>query len=129
MDADNPRMDVFFGWKGRRPGHRRRTLQGHWMAGCQYQASITDFSAVGYQYAKILQEKLKVPVGVIMTTWGGTVIEAWMDRQSLASFPGIKVLNTDDTAKIFKNEPTVLYNAMVQLLVGYGIKRRHLVPG
>lgn len=45
-----------------------------------------------------------------------------MDQQSLASFPGIKVLNADDTAKIFKNEPTVLYNAMVHPLVGYGIK-------
>lgn len=120
MDADNPQIRLF-----RLERVQARTLQTDCKAtGWQEAnaASVTDFSAVGYQYAKMLQEKLKVPVGVIMTTWGGTVIEAWMDRQSLASFRGIKVLNVDDTAKIFKNEPTVLYNAMVHPLVGYGIK-------
>ncbi|HEY4112229.1 sialate O-acetylesterase [Puia sp.] len=84
--------------------------------------SVRDFSAVGYQYAKILQEKLKVPVGMIMTTWGGTVVEAWMNQHSLGAFPEIKVLGEADTAKINKNEPTVLYNAMVQPLVGFGIR-------
>src|SRR5690606_32760256 len=29
--------------------------------------SVSEFSAVGYMYAKILQERLKIPVGVIMT--------------------------------------------------------------
>jgi sialate O-acetylesterase len=82
--------------------------------------SVGNFSAVGYQYAKILQEKLKVPVGMIMTTWGGTVVEAWMDRHALEAFPDIKV--PGDTVKINKNEPAVLFNAMVNPLVGYGIK-------
>ena len=84
--------------------------------------SVREFSAVGYQYAKILQETLKVPVGVIMTTWGGTVVEAWMDRHSLEAFPDIKIPEEGDTTKINKNEPTVLFNAMVNPLVGYGIK-------
>lgn len=84
--------------------------------------SVKEFSAVGYQYAKALQEKLKVPVGVIMSVWGGTMIEAWMNRNSLAGFPEIKILPSTDTAKINKNEPTVLFNAMIQPLAGYGIK-------
>lgn len=82
--------------------------------------SVKDFSAVGYQYAKILQEKLKVPVGVIMTVWGGTMIEAWMDSASVKAFPGVKP--AADTAKIAKNDPSVLYNAMIHPLIGYGIK-------
>jgi len=84
--------------------------------------SVKEFSAVGYQYAKALQEKLKVPVGVIMSVWGGTVIEAWMNKSSLAAFPEIKILSSTDTSKINKNEPTVLFNAMIQPLAGYGIK-------
>ncbi|MBS1601599.1 MAG: sialate O-acetylesterase [Bacteroidetes bacterium] len=84
--------------------------------------SVGNFSAVGYQYAKLLQEKLKVPVGMIMTTWGGTVVEAWMDRHALEAFPDIKVLADGDTTKINKNEPAVLFNAMVNPLVGYGIR-------
>jgi len=120
MDADNPQIRLF-----RLERAQSRTPQTDCKATGWQQAdaaNVSDFSAVGYQYAKILQEKLKVPVGVIMTTWGGTVIEAWMDRESLALFPGIKVLHVDDTAKITKNEPAVLYNAMVRPLVGYGIK-------
>ncbi len=77
---------------------------------------------MGYQYAKLLQARLRVPVGMIMSAWGGTVIEAWMDRRSLDSFPFVKVLSTEDTAKINKNEPTVLFNAMIHPLLGYGIR-------
>lgn len=73
--------------------------------------SVSEFSAVGYIYAKLLQEKLKVPVGVIMTAWGGTKIEAWMKEFLLAG-----------KAKINHNSPTVLYNAMINPIVGYGIK-------
>jgi sialate O-acetylesterase len=83
--------------------------------------SVKDFSAVGYMYAKILQEKLKVPVGVIMSVWGGTMVEAWMDQASLKEFPEIKM--APDTAKVInKNDPTVLFNAMINPFVGYGIK-------
>jgi sialate O-acetylesterase len=82
--------------------------------------SVKDFSAVAYLYAKILQEKLKVPVGVIMSVWGGTMIEAWMDQASLKEFPEIKT--APDTGKIQKNAPTVLFNAMINPFAGYGIK-------
>ena len=81
-----------------------------------------EFSAVGYQYAQMLQRKLKVPVGMIMSTWGGTKIEAWMNAKSLEDFPEIKILPIDDTAKIAKNDPTVLFNAMINPFLGYGIK-------
>jgi sialate O-acetylesterase len=120
MDADNLQIRLF-----RLDRSMSRTPQGDVKATPWQEAnaaSVAEFSAVGYQYAKILQEKLKVPVGIIMSTWGGTVIEAWMDRQSLEKFPRVKVLAAADTAGINKNEPAVLYNAMIQPLVGYGIK-------
>jgi len=120
MEADDPRIRLF-----RLERAQSRSPQSDCKATGWQMAnatSVADFSAVGYQYAKLLQAQLKVPVGIIMTTWGGTVIEAWMDRQSLGLFPGIKVLDATDTVRINKNEPTVLYNAMVHPLVGYGIK-------
>jgi len=120
MDADNPQIRLF-----RLERAQSRIPQSDCKATPWQEAnaaSVTDFSAVGYQYAKILQEKLKVPVGIIMSTWGGTVIEAWMDQASLKNFPDIRVLQPADTTKITKNEPTVLYNAMIQPLIGFGIK-------
>ncbi|HYG38712.1 MAG TPA: sialate O-acetylesterase [Cytophagales bacterium] len=84
--------------------------------------NVKEFSAVGYQYAKLLQEKLKVPVGIIQTAWGGTMIEAWMNQHSLKNFPEIKIKAPEDTSKINKNDPTVLFNGMVKPLIGFGIK-------
>ena len=81
-----------------------------------------EFSAVGYQFAQTLQRKLKVPVGVIMSTWGGTKIEAWMTNNALQAFPEIKIPAVTDTAEIIKNDPTVLFNAMINPFLGYGIK-------
>ena len=81
-----------------------------------------EFSAVGFQYAQMLQRKLKVPIGMIMSTWGGTKIEAWMNARSLEGFPEIKIPDIADTAKIGKNDPTVLFNAMINPFLGYGIR-------
>lgn len=82
--------------------------------------AVKKFSAVGYNFAKILRQRLKVPVGIIQTTWGGTPIEAWMNDASLKSVEGVKYPAAN--AKMTKNDPMVLYNAMVAPLVGYNIK-------
>ncbi len=36
------------------------------------------FSAIGYFFARALAEKLRVPVGIIHSSWGGTPIESWL---------------------------------------------------
>lgn len=41
------------------------------------------FSAVGYFLGKRMQEKTNVPQGVIVNSWGGTPIEAWISKDSL----------------------------------------------
>ncbi|MDR0543361.1 MAG: hypothetical protein LBH19_14280, partial [Dysgonamonadaceae bacterium] len=40
--------------------------------------TLAPVSAPGYFFAKILADSLDVPVGLISTSWGGTVIESWM---------------------------------------------------
>ena len=39
--------------------------------------NIIPFSAVGYFFAKELNEYLNVPIGIIHASWGGSSIEAW----------------------------------------------------
>ena len=43
------------------------------------------FSAVGYFLGKRMYEKTKVPQGIIVNSWGGTPIEAWISKDSLMS--------------------------------------------
>ncbi len=36
-----------------------------------------DFSAVAWYFARQIEEREKVPVGIIDSTWGGTMVESW----------------------------------------------------
>ncbi|MCK6489463.1 MAG: hypothetical protein L6R48_14255 [Planctomycetes bacterium] len=46
--------------------------------------NLGGFSAVGWFTARSLQQRLKIPVGVVACAWGGTNIRAWMAEESLA---------------------------------------------
>ena len=45
------------------------------------------FSAVGYFFGRELHRDLKVPIGLIHTSWGGTICEAWASAEGLAPLP------------------------------------------
>ncbi len=83
--------------------------------------NVADFSAVGYQFAKRLQKRLKVPVGVIQSTWGGTNIIGWMGKDAMQGFNDYK-MPSDTLKKILPSHPTTLFNAMIHPLLPYKIK-------
>lgn len=45
------------------------------------------FSAVGYFFSREVHEKLKVPVGLIHSSWGGTPVETWLPESAMKSNP------------------------------------------
>lgn len=53
-------------------------------------------SAIGYFFAKKINQRLHVPVGLIVNPWGGTTQEAWMPRESLEHFPVYKEIYEKD---------------------------------
>lgn len=53
--------------------------------------TVSDFSAVAYYFARDLQKQLRVPVGIIEASWGGTPIEVWMEMEYLKSKPQYRV--------------------------------------
>ena len=65
--AQEPQTDVVGSWVQAKP------------------ETIDSFSAVGYAFARKLQRDLKVPVGMIHTSWGGTVAEAWTNSKYFSS--------------------------------------------
>ncbi len=58
-------------------------FKGQWSV-CTPQ-SVGSFSAVGYFFGRTLHQVLKVPVGLIDNSWGGSSCEAWVNRDLLAA--------------------------------------------
>jgi len=56
--------------------------------------TIANFSAVGYFFGRELFRRLNVPIGLINSSWGGTVAEAWTSREALLAVPELKELIT-----------------------------------
>ncbi len=52
--------------------------------------NIMNFSAVAYFYGRYLYQKEKIPIGLIMSAWGGTNIEAWTSYDGLLRIPDMK---------------------------------------
>ncbi|MBN2807231.1 MAG: glycosyl hydrolase family 2, partial [Prolixibacteraceae bacterium] len=49
-----------------------------------------NFSATAYFFGKQLQETLGIPVGLIHSSWGGTVAEAWTSLQEVSTVEGFE---------------------------------------
>lgn len=101
------------------------------------------FSAVAYYFGKMLQDSLKVPIGLICNAVGGSTTESWVDRHSLEKhFPAIlkdwtqndfiqewarkrALLNLQKSTNSFKRhpyEPCYLYEAGILPLQQYPLK-------
>jgi sialate O-acetylesterase len=59
---------------------------------------------------------------MIMTSVGGTMVEAWMSKESLFAFPQVKIPSTLENNKYPHREPTPVFNAMVAPLLKFNIK-------
>jgi sialate O-acetylesterase len=53
-------------------------------------ASVREFSAVAYYFGREIHQKSKVPLGIIESSWGGTVAEAWTSLRSLTADAGLR---------------------------------------
>jgi sialate O-acetylesterase len=118
----------FFTVKKRVSKEPQENLEGGEWGACTPQ-SVAAFSAVGYFFGRNLYEHLKVPVGLIHTSWGGTVAETWTSAQTIEKDPDLsellgKLKNADMNAtKVGPNNfPTLLYNGMLNPVIPYGIK-------
>jgi sialate O-acetylesterase len=98
----------------------RDKIGGHTSWQSATPASVKHFSVVAYFYGQQLQEILDVPVGMIHSSWGGSLVEAWMSTESLSPIKEVDLTGLDlERGNRF---PTVLFNAMISPLVPYTIK-------
>jgi sialate O-acetylesterase len=65
--------------------------------------TVGQFSAACYYFARELQKTIKVPLGLIDSSWGGSKIEAWMSDAALRSVGGEE--QKLDILRTFSTEP------------------------
>lgn len=71
--------------------HRRlETMDARWAHATPEAAK--GFSAVGYFFGRKLAEELKVPVGIIHSSWGGSRIEPWWAEEGLEGIDELAAL-------------------------------------
>jgi sialate O-acetylesterase len=64
--------------------------------------NLLDFSAVAYFFAKEINQKYKVPIGIIKVAVGGSPAQAWLSENTLKNYPNYTVLN-----QLYKNDALV----------------------
>ena len=99
----------------------QQDLKGSWQEANA--ASVREFSATAYFFGKALRKALGVPVGLIVTAFGGSACEAWMKADWLKAFPKVQQTITEKNVKKLQQRcPTALYNGQLKPLIGYGIR-------
>jgi sialate O-acetylesterase len=62
-----------------------KVANGGWTA-CTPQY-VAEFSSVAYFFARELNKRTGIPIGLIHTSWGGTIAEAWTSAATLKTIP------------------------------------------
>jgi len=86
-------------------------VAGTWVRCSPETLASTQFSAAAYFFGQRLHAQLKVPVGLIDSTWGGTHIALWT--------PGA---TPDDPATTPHKDAAQLYNGMIAGLAPFALK-------
>jgi sialate O-acetylesterase len=76
--------------------------------------SVPGFSAAAYFFGRELHKELKVPMGLVHTSWGGTPAQFWISRTALESNPALKGLA--------QGESSCLYNGMIAPLIPFAVR-------
>ncbi|MEP7095896.1 MAG: sialate O-acetylesterase, partial [Flavobacterium sp.] len=71
--------------------------------------TVGNFTAVGYYFAKKLYAELKIPIGIINTSWGGTNVETWTSHEAFEKsdefkdmIAGVPSVNMDAIFETYK---------------------------
>lgn len=78
-------------------------------------------SAVAYFFGRDLQKDLNVPIGLIVSAWGGTPAEVWTPEELVMDNPRLRDAMPDKTYPWWPVEPGVLYNQMINPVTPYAL--------
>ena len=111
------------------------TISATWLV-CSPE-NVGRFSGVAYFFAKKVYEETNIPIGIINSSWGGTIVETWTSLEAANTLPQKRLDRYNKNEKLFppteyltrKNKeakrndyPSLVYNAMIHPLLSFSIK-------
>ena len=108
----------FFNVKVKVSEERIDDIDGEWLE-ANFK-NTPNFSAVAYSFAKYLNQVLDIPFGIINSPKDGSVAEAWISPDVLKKITTNKELSY--YAKQPHNNPSVLFNGMINAIIPFTIK-------
>ena len=87
--------------------------------------NVNTCSAAAYYFAKLINEVLEVPVGLVMPYFGGSPISAWMNKETIQKrFPNLDISYIDkgEMPEVPSKKPVLLFNGMIAPIVPFTIK-------
>jgi len=82
--------------------------------------NLPSFSATAYFFALRLQEQLKVPIGIINTSYGGSCIEGWLSPENLEKYSDFDFRQKISDSMSWQR-PNVMYQNMLKPFRNYVI--------
>lgn len=81
--------------------------------------TMKNASAVAYFFGRKLQQNLGVPVGLVVSAWGGTPAEVWTPEEAVLNDEELKAAAPTKTFPWWPVESGKLYNQMIHPLIPY----------
>ncbi|MDE1178634.1 MAG: sialate O-acetylesterase [Edaphobacter sp.] len=95
-----------------------KAVKGGWSQ-CTPETAKT-FSAAAYFFGLEIQQREKVPIGLIDTTWGGTPAEAWTSLETLSSDAGLMQVFAGRAAHMNREASERRYGEIAKAAVAAG---------
>ena len=113
----DPLLRIFTTKRARSFEQEARSVEGQWQPVAP--EHTPEFSGIAYFFAKALRAELEVPVGVVVSAWGGTPIQFWLDEASYAAAKKqAHSPNFTNSGRYNCN----LFNGMIAPLIPFAIK-------
>lgn len=104
-DSDFPMIRQFLVEKDLSASPKSALKAGKWDV-CN-KTTVGNFTAVGYFFAKQLYAELKIPIGIINTSWGGTCVETWTSREAFE--------NSDEFNEMIAQMPKIDIGSLLKI--------------
>ena len=86
-------------------------------------ATVPDFSAACFYFARELRKTVDVPMGLIVAAWGGSRIQTWMSEAALRAAQG----NNDalDVLALYTQRPAAAHARWGEMWEAWWLQRTH----